>query len=104
CALPIYSEAPRNQLAPRTPNTGYKPENKRAIADERNERLRLVRKPLLVAEEREDQHHRCADQVQVAVALEQAGLSQDLDESVHGLLLCRGRDRPRWTPGVEAVA
>src|SRR5262249_43886397 len=70
---------------------------------EGDQRLRLVLPPLLIPEEQEDEHHRPAHQVEVQVALEETGPSQDLDESVHDQLLlqrplARRRGRP---PPVE---
>src|SRR5262249_34228188 len=68
---------------------GVHPEDEGTVADVRNQCLRLVLEPLLVSEERKDDHHRCTDQMVIEVTFEDARLGQSLHESVHGLLLLR---------------
>src|SRR2546422_4170815 len=80
-----HSDTPRNQLAPPDAEHGVHPGNQRAVADIGNQHLRLVREPLLVAEEQEEKDHRCANQVVVEVLVEEAELGQGADEPVHGL-------------------
>jgi hypothetical protein len=77
-----HSEPPKTHWLPgrRKPGTSRK---KRAVADERDQRLRLVLEPLLVSEKQEDEHHRRADEVVVKIIFEKAGLGQDLDQGVH---------------------
>src|SRR5262249_23646730 len=62
-----------------SPENRVQPENKRAVADEWDQRFRLVLEPFLVPEEHEDEHHRRTDQVVVEVVSEKAGFFQDLD-------------------------
>src|SRR5262249_747005 len=54
--------------------------------------LRLILKLFLIPKEQKDEHHRCANQVVIEIALEETGPSQDLDERVHCLLRCWCRD------------
>src|SRR5437899_12687994 len=62
----------------RAPDAEYwvHPGDERAIADEGNQRLRLVVPPLLIPEEEKDDHHGCAKQMVIEVALEEARLAQ----------------------------
>src|SRR5262245_18239048 len=62
----------------RTPDAEYRvhPGYERAVADEGNQRLRLVVPPLLVPEEEEDDHHRYPKQMVVEVPLQEARLAQ----------------------------
>jgi hypothetical protein len=97
CKPNNHSETPRNQLAHRTPKTGYIQKDKRTIADVRNQHLRLVLEPLLIPKEQEYDYHRCTNQVVIKIFLEQAGLSQDIYDRVHSLapLLVLGLRTPR---------
>lgn len=70
-----HSETPRNQLEPWRPKTGYIQEIKRPIANERYQRLRFVREPLLVSKREVDDHHRCADDMVIEVLGEKAEFS-----------------------------
>src|SRR5207253_5157541 len=73
------------------------PGDERAIADEGNQRLRLVVPPLLIPEEEKDDHHGCAKQMVIDVALEEARLAQQRrqqrSDRSHPDLLCRSLDR-----------
>jgi hypothetical protein len=73
-----HSETPKNQLAPRMPENRVHPRNKRAVADIRNQCLRLVLKPFLVPEKQKYDHHRCPYQVVIKVFSEKTRLSQDI--------------------------
>ena len=50
---------------------------------ERNEFFRFVIKPLLISEEKVNDHHRCADEVIVEVVLEETQPDQGLDKNTH---------------------
>src|SRR5262249_6349760 len=75
-----HSETPKNQLVPPDAENRVHPKNKRAVADIRNQRLRLIFKPFLIPKEQKDQYHRCANQMVIEIG-------QDLDERVHCVLL-----------------
>src|SRR5215471_21725293 len=64
---------------------GVHPRNQWAVADKWNQHFRLVREPLLVPEEQEENDHRAANEVIVEVLFEETELEQGLDERVHGL-------------------
>src|SRR5207245_3858657 len=89
-----------------TPNAESRvhPRSKRAVADKRDQRLRLVIKPFLIPKEQKDEHHRCANQVVIEISLEETGLGQDLDERVHWLLLCWYRNSAHLWATVYATA
>src|SRR4029077_6262251 len=55
---------------------GVHPGDERAVADERDQRLRLVLPPLLVSEEEEDDHHRRAQQMVIEVAAKKSRSTQ----------------------------
>jgi uncharacterized protein (UPF0332 family) len=57
------------------------------VADIRNQCLRLIVKPLLIPKEREDDHHRCANQMVIKIFFEKTELRQNLDKQIHNLLL-----------------
>jgi hypothetical protein len=78
-----HSETPKNQLAPRTRENRVHPGNKRAVADKRNQRLRLIVKPLLVAKKEEDDYHGGADQVVVKMLLQNTRPNRRMYESVY---------------------
>jgi hypothetical protein len=73
-----HSETPKNQLAPRTPENRVHPGNKRAVADKRNQCLRLILKPFLITKKQEYDYHRCANQVVIKVLFENTQLNQDI--------------------------
>src|SRR5439155_1688278 len=90
----------RNSEEPtRAPDAEYRvhPGDERAVADEGNQRLRLVVPPLLIPEQEEDYHHRCPKQMVIEVPLQQARLAQERrqqrGDGSHPDLLCRSLDR-----------
>src|SRR5262249_52964010 len=90
----------RNSEEPtRAPDAEYgvHPGDERAVADEGNQRLRLVVPPLLIPEEEKDDHHGCAKQMVVEVPLQEARLAQQRrqqrGDGSHADLLCRSLDR-----------
>src|SRR5262249_59410167 len=62
----------------RAPDAEYRvhPGDERAVADERNQRLRLVVEPLLIPKEEKNDHYGSAKQMVVEVALQEARLAQ----------------------------
>src|SRR5262249_52866027 len=62
----------------RAPDAEYwvHPGDERAVADEGNQGLCLVVPPLLIPEEEKDDHHGCAKEMVIEVALQEARLTQ----------------------------
>src|SRR3989442_6731079 len=83
----------------RAPDAEYRvhPGDERAVADEGNQRLRLVVPPLLIPEEEKDDHHRCPKQMVIEVPLQEARLAQQRrqqrGDGSHPDLLCRSLHR-----------
>src|SRR5207248_6092293 len=78
---------PQKPSGPPNAENRVHPRSQRAVADKRNQPLRLVLKPFLIAKEQKDEHHRRSNQVVIEIDLEETGPGQDLDERVHCLLL-----------------
>src|SRR5712664_764039 len=79
------SPIPKRQETNWPPDTedGVQPEDKRTVADVWDQYLRLVLKPLLVAEKQKDDDHRSANEMVIEVLREKTGLAQDLYEPIH---------------------
>ena len=57
----VHSETPRNQLAPRTPNTGYSQKiGGPSLMNEWDQDLRLISRITSGTKSQKDKHHRCA--------------------------------------------
>src|SRR4030095_820387 len=87
---------------------GVHPGDERPVADERNQRLRLVVPPLLIPEEEKDDHHRCPKQMVIDVPLQDARLAQQhrqqRGDGSHPDLLFRSLYRsPRRRPSSTGV-
>jgi hypothetical protein len=76
---------------------GIEPPDQRSVADERDQSLELIRKPLLVAEEEEHDHHRGADDVVVEIIRKQAGPVQRADKRILSGVGKRGHGRDPFT-------
>jgi hypothetical protein len=48
------------------------PENQGAVTDVRAQCLRLILKPLLISKEKENDHHRCPEEMVIKVVFEDA--------------------------------
>src|SRR6266404_9220896 len=66
---------PQKPTGPLDAENRVHPGNKRAVADKRNQFLRLVRKPFLVPKKEIYDYHRCAHHVVIEIVLEKTELS-----------------------------
>jgi hypothetical protein len=57
------------------------------MADIRDQCLRLIVEPFLIAKEQENDHHRCSDEVVVKVMSQNAELNQAVHDEIHRCLL-----------------
>src|ERR1700737_3143027 len=72
---------------------GIEPPDQRSVADERDQSFKLIRKPLLIAEEEEHDHHRGPDDVVVEILREQAGPMERAKKRVWRSVGNRGHGR-----------
>src|SRR5258708_1365241 len=81
-----HSETPKEPTRAADAEYRVQPENKRAVADVRDQHLCLVLPAFLIAKGQEDDDHRCAQQVIVKIIFEQAKPDQYACEGVHDSL------------------
>src|SRR5262249_12583535 len=81
---------------------GVEPEDQWPVADIGDQHLGLVFEPFLVAEEQEDDDHRCADDVVVEVFSGEPAVGEAIDDEIHRTppsLWTRRRVSPIPQPG-----
>src|SRR5260370_10120719 len=82
CAKKPFRNSQEPAGAPNAENSVH-PGNQRAIADIRNQCLRLVVKPFLISKKQEDDHHCSANEVVIKVLSEDAELHQYICDEIH---------------------
>src|SRR6266550_2331100 len=81
----------RQTTIPKPPRTNWPPDaenrvhprNQRAVADIRDQYLRLILKPLLIPKKQENNYHRCANQVVIKIVFENTELNQCIYKNLH---------------------